>query len=206
MNDSQKEFISKIYANCELYADKYSIKCVPAVVAQAVLESNFGKSKLASVYHNYFGLKCGSLWKGKSVNLTTKEEYTYNQLTTIKDNFRVYDDMRSGVLGYFVFISTKRYANLKGIEDPRTYLETILADGYATDHRYVSKCMNIIESYIDPWLKAGSQNSDYYNIAKEVIAGKWGNGEIRKKRLEEAGYVYRIVQQEVNKIMRGSTS
>ncbi|MCQ5175462.1 hypothetical protein NE693_02385 [Faecalibacterium prausnitzii] len=35
-------------------------------------------------------------------------------------------------------------------------------------------------------------------LAKEVIAGKWGNGADRKKRLEAAGYDYNAVQQAVN--------
>lgn len=39
-------------------------------------------------------------------------------------------------------------------------------------------------------------------IAKEVIAGKWGNGNDRKNRLTVAGYDYAAVQAEVNKLMR----
>ena len=35
-------------------------------------------------------------------------------------------------------------------------------------------------------------------IAKEVIAGKWGNGADRKRRLEAAGYDYNAIQQAVN--------
>lgn len=38
-------------------------------------------------------------------------------------------------------------------------------------------------------------------IAKEVIAGKWGNGAVRKSRLISAGYDYAEVQTEVNKIL-----
>lgn len=38
-------------------------------------------------------------------------------------------------------------------------------------------------------------------IAKEVIAGKWGNGIIRRKRLEKAGYDYEVIQKIVNKLM-----
>jgi N-acetylmuramoyl-L-alanine amidase CwlA len=38
-------------------------------------------------------------------------------------------------------------------------------------------------------------------IAKEVIAGKWGNGADRKKRLTAAGYDYSAVQKEVNKLL-----
>ena len=39
-------------------------------------------------------------------------------------------------------------------------------------------------------------------IAKEVIAGKWGNGADRKKRLEAAGYNYKEVQKKVNELLR----
>lgn len=44
------------------------------------------------------------------------------------------------------------------------------------------------------------------NIAKEVIAGKWGNGEDRKKRLERAGYNYNKVQAKVNELLKGSST
>ena len=40
-------------------------------------------------------------------------------------------------------------------------------------------------------------------VAKEVIAGKWGNGADRKNRLEAAGYNYNEVQNEVNRLMKG---
>ena len=41
-------------------------------------------------------------------------------------------------------------------------------------------------------------------IAKEVIQGKWGNDEDRKRRLLEAGYSYDAVQSIVNAIMAGT--
>ena len=39
-------------------------------------------------------------------------------------------------------------------------------------------------------------------IAKEVIAGKWGNGAKRKERLEKAGYDYSNVQKLVNMLIK----
>ena len=39
-------------------------------------------------------------------------------------------------------------------------------------------------------------------IAKEVIAGKWGNGADRKARLTAAGYDYAAVQKKVNELLR----
>lgn len=38
-------------------------------------------------------------------------------------------------------------------------------------------------------------------IAQEIIQGKWGNGEERKKKLEEAGYDYEAIQKIVNQLM-----
>ncbi|MBE6720628.1 MAG: hypothetical protein E7571_08275 [Ruminococcaceae bacterium] len=42
-------------------------------------------------------------------------------------------------------------------------------------------------------------------IAKEVIEGKWGNGDERKKKLKAAGYDYNAVQKEVNKQLSSGT-
>ena len=39
-------------------------------------------------------------------------------------------------------------------------------------------------------------------LAREVIAGKWGNGQDRKKRLAAAGYDYKAVQGKVNEMLR----
>ena len=140
-------FIYQIAGYVCKYAPDYNILVPSAVIAQAILESGWGESKLAAQYHNYFGLKCGTLWKGKSVNMRTQEEYSAGTLTTITDNFRVYDSMESGVKGYFEFIQLSRYQNLKGITDPQKYLETIRADGYATSYSYVQNCMDLVIQY-----------------------------------------------------------
>ena len=42
-------------------------------------------------------------------------------------------------------------------------------------------------------------------IAKEVYAGKWGNGQERKDRLAAAGYDYAEIQKLVNKLAKGET-
>ena len=101
ITEKQQRFIEDIAKHVQKYAKAYGILVHSPIIAQAILESGWGESKLASKYHNYFGMKCGTTWKGKSVNMETKEEYTPGTLTTIKDNFRVYDSMEEGVKGYF---------------------------------------------------------------------------------------------------------
>jgi hypothetical protein len=47
----------------------------------------------------------------------------------------------------------------------------------------------------------GTSGKSIIDIAKEVIAGKWGNGTDRKNRLEAAGYNYKEVQAKVNELL-----
>lgn len=142
-----KEFIGAIAPVIQKYAKKKGYKIASTVIAQACCESAFGTSSLGYKYHNYFGMKCGGSWKGASVNMKTKEEYTVGTLTTIRDNFRAYDSMDAGVSGYYDFISAKRYANLKTATTYRQYAEMLKADGYATSSSYVNTLCTIVEKY-----------------------------------------------------------
>lgn len=201
MTTEQQNFIKLIYEALCKYAPTYNIKCYSAIIGQAILESGWGKSKLASSYHNYFGLKCGSKWKGKSVNMKTFEEYKAGTLAPISDNFRVFDNLDEGVKGYLDFINTSRYSNLKNIPSPQEYLQNIKNDGYATSSTYVSSVMKIVNTYnLSSYDTKISKSIE--EIAKEVIKGKWKNGEERKKLLTEAGYNYSDVQKEVNKLLK----
>lgn len=174
LSESKKKFISDIAKLVQKYAPQYGIKVCSAIIAQAILESGWGESKLAAKYHNYFGLKCGTKWTGKSVNLSTMEEYTPGTLTQIKDNFRVYDSMEQGVKGYFEFIQLARYQNLKGITEPRKYLETIKADGYATSSTYVENNMNLIAQYeLTQYDQKGENAMKYSADAVVNLAKSW---------------------------------
>ena len=144
---TKQEFMDSIAKYARKYAPQYGICIVSPAITQAILESGWGQSKLAAQYHNYFGLKCGTKWTGKSVNMATKEEYKPGVLTDIRDNFRVFDSMEDGVKGYFEFIQLERYHTLRGITDPKKYFETIIKDGYATSSTYVENCMALLNQY-----------------------------------------------------------
>ena len=209
---TNNEFIEQIAKCVKKYAYVYGIEVHSPIIAQAILESGWGKSGLASKYHNYFGLKCGSSWKGKSVNMATKEEYKVGTLTNIRDNFRVYDSMEAGIKGYFDFINTSRYANLKGVKSPEEYVRRIKADGYATSSTYVNNVMRIIrdnkltrfddkvgesvkKEELTGKVLSGKEIIDI--LARRVISGDYGTGADRKKKL---GELYSIVQKRVNEL------
>lgn len=209
---TNSEFIEQIGKCVKKYADKYGIKIHSPIIAQAILESGWGRSSLASKYHNYFGLKCGSSWTGKSVNMRTSEEYEVGVHTQIRDNFRVFDDMESGVKGYFDFINYSRYANLKGVTDPETYVKNIKNDGYATSSKYVENLMRVIrENNLTRFDGKDSEVKEEFTgevlsgkeiveiLAKRVIKGDYGNSQERKDKLD---VLYPIVQQRVNELCK----
>ena len=179
----KEEFIQKIAGYVKKYATAYEIKVCSPIIAQAILESGWGESRLAKDYHNYFGLKCGTKWQGKSVNLATWEEYEAGTATVISDYFRVFDNMEEGVKGYFELLQLPRYQNLKGITEPGQYLETIWADGYATSSVYVQKNMELIEQYqltkYDENV-SGRRAQDVLNVMRSWIGYSEANGKFRQ--------------------------
>ena len=217
---THKEFIEVIAKYVIKYANDYGIKVHSPIIAQAILESGWGGSTLASKYNNFFGLKCGGSWKGKSVNMATKEEYKVGTLTDIRANFRVFDSIEDGVKGYFEFINYSRYSNLKGVTNPEEYCRLIKADGYATSSTYVTNLMRVIRDNNLTRFDGTQENVEKENedmvsgdivgtqltgaeiielLAKEVIKGRYGNGTERKKKL---GELYPIIQKRVNELCK----
>lgn len=194
----QKQFINEIGYIIQEETKKRGYKVASAIIAQACIESGYNTSLLSMKYHNYFGMKCGSAWKGPSVNLATKEEYN-SQLVSIRDNFRVYGSMEEGVKGYFDFISTSRYSNLKTAETAEEYLKRIKADGYATSSTYVSTCMSVVNRHD---LTSYDSIKVYKPITPEliqrVIDGEYGNGSERENRILSEGYKYDDVRKKIN--------
>lgn len=203
----QEEFINKIAPLIQKEAKNRGYKIASTVIAQAICESNWGRSKLSASYGNYFGLKCGSSWKGKSVNMKTREEYKAGTLTVISSNWRVYQNMEEGVSGYYDFISTKRYANLKTAQTYKQYAEYLKSDGYATSSTYVNTLCSIVSKYnlekydnleeSVPVVEVPDELKIAIDIfANYVIKGYFGSGSSRKEN------IYKTVQNKVNEMLR----
>lgn len=76
---------------------------------------------------------------------------------------------------------------------------------YGTIQQYTSKPLdkNIMYADLSSYSRGNTpvkpQPKTTDQIADEVIAGQWGNGEDRKNRLTQAGYDYNVIQDIVNK-------
>lgn len=175
MTNEQKNFIATLKPIIEKYANGYY--CVECILAQAILESAWGKSQLAKKYNNFFGMKTGRSWKGEKAELSTKEEID-GKLVTIKGSFRAYPDIESGIAGYFDFIKLKRYANLKEAHNYVDYATKLKEDNWATSSSYTKNLINIVEKYLlnEKPTPAVSDDNPFKVIAGYVIKGYYGNG------------------------------
>ena len=86
-----------------------------------------------------------------------------------------------------------------------THLHFEVATGYSSTTRidptpYLTK--DIYEEPVDQPEHAPTKSID--ELAQEVIAGKWGNGQERKEKLTQAGYDYNAVQNKVNELLSSS--
>lgn len=97
-----------------------------------------------------------------------------------------------------------------GYMDSKVDAPIILTDAYAKKVGYATmeaiaqtKGLKKAQQATQPEKKPVTAKKTAAEIAAEVIAGKWGNGEDRKRRLEAAGYDYNEVQAAVNAVLSG---
>ena len=125
---------------------------IPASIklAQAILESNAGRSDLASKYNNHFGIKCHSDWTGERYY---KEDDDYDPVTKqlVKSCFRAYKNSEESFIAHSEFIRDPRKVNRYGFLfqlDKRDYVSWangLERAGYATATDYSEKLIRLIE-------------------------------------------------------------
>lgn len=156
----QEKFIEKIGAMAKADMAQRGI-CAAITIAQAILESGWGKSELAQNANNLFGMKKslsgntwpGSSWDGKSVySKQTKEVYASGP-ATVQADFRAYKTLQESVNDHSAYLagarngSALRYKGLVGCTDYKKAAQIIKAGGYATAPDYVEKLCRLVEQY-----------------------------------------------------------
>ncbi len=115
---------------------------IPASItlAQGLLESDAGDSRLALESNNHFGIKCRSKCKG-----CTCRNYTDDD---VYDMFRVFPSVEDSYREHSHLLTSLRYAHLLDLEpaDYRAWAHGLKKAGYATDKRYAEKLIQIIEN------------------------------------------------------------
>lgn len=141
---SKTDFLMQVESGAQQNWDHYGI--LPSVTgAQAILESGWGTSQLATNAHNLFGIK-GTNADGATVRMPTREVVNGYSLSVWAD-FRAYPSFVESIADHGQFLSVNsRYHNVLGERDAWQAAQKLQSDGYATDPAYADELMQIIRA------------------------------------------------------------
>ena len=123
---------------------------IPASItlAQGLHESALGKSELATIANNHFGIKCHKSWQGAS--FYKKDDDLDANGNLIKSCFRSYNTVEESYIDHSEFLMTRPwYAPLFELDktDYRGWAFGLKEAGYATDPKYPQKLIASIEKW-----------------------------------------------------------
>jgi hypothetical protein len=132
--------------------DDAALTGVPAsvTVAQAILESDWGRSGLATTANNYFGMKAmGALGNDGVVDMPTSEYDDSGALYQTVSAFRAYKTLADSLADHDRLLQTSsRYAvAMSAAKDPRQFAALIAEAGYGTDPAYADKLVSLMDRY-----------------------------------------------------------
>ena len=139
-NTTRAEYIDRW---ADVAIEHMEVYGIPASItmAQAILESGSGNSRLARLANNHFGIKCGNNWEG---------EVIHHDDDAVGECFRSYSSAEESFADHAEFLHTrKRYEflfNTYESDDYVNWAKGLKAAGYATSPTYAEKLIEIIES------------------------------------------------------------
>ena len=119
-------------------------------IAQACLESDYGKSDLSQKYNNLFGVKGNN--PNTSAVLKTKE-FEKGKWIEIKARFQIYDSYEASIRAHARLFQkgttwdAKQYRHVLAAKNYEAQAHALVKDGYATDPDYANKLIKLIEEY-----------------------------------------------------------
>ena len=116
-------------------------------LAQAILESEGGRGKLAFEYNNHFGITCGKNWPGKK---HYQEEEDFNDGKILETCYRVYNNPYSSFIAHTDLLRASSHFKTLFKLDPNDYIgwaEKLNELGYTDNDTYDNTLINMIEKY-----------------------------------------------------------
>lgn len=161
--NSREEYIEKYKDFAILEMKRVGIPA-SITMAQALLESNNGNSKLARRANNHFGIKCGGDWQGKTFHQDDDEKH---------ECFRKYSKAEESFIDHSEFLLKPRYADLfkLKITDYKGWARGLKKAGYATNPKYPQLLIQIIEDNELYLLDVQDENTHAENRGKKKAKG-----------------------------------
>ncbi len=140
---------------------------IPASItlAQGLLESGAGLSRLATKANNHFGIKCHNGWTGGTIYVDDDKK---------NDCFRAYGSARESFVDHSKFLQGNRYKSLFSLSqtDYKGWARGLKSCGYATNPQYAEKLIEIIELYkLHQYDTKTSYSPSSTSVGKEELGG-----------------------------------
>jgi len=141
------DFVSRMAGPAQAAARQAGIP-TRLILGQAALESGWGRRELkyqdGSTSYNLFGIKAGSGWTGKVVDVLTTE-YENGVARKVVQPFRAYASYEESFADYARLIGqSPRYESVLQARDEIEAARRIQAAGYATDPAYADKLIAVM--------------------------------------------------------------
>jgi flagellar protein FlgJ len=147
------QFIAAAAAGAQAGWREYGVPA-STTIAQAILESGWGRSGLSLTDKNYFGIKCqgtshGALATGCHVYNTTECGSTAASCFATSASFRTYATMANSFRdhGNFLKVNSRYKPAFVYTKDANKFIWTVWKAGYATDPNYFTKVTGIMATY-----------------------------------------------------------
>jgi flagellum-specific peptidoglycan hydrolase FlgJ len=147
-NTPQEQFISSIAEAAVESADQTGVPA-SVTIAQAILESYWGSSRLAHDANNYFGIKAQTK-AGTAGSIVLNVWEVINGRNIVESQaFRAYNTAAESFVDHgLFFLQNSRYASAMAVkDDAKQFAIEINRDGYATDPSYASKLIGLMDRY-----------------------------------------------------------
>ena len=144
-------FVNSLIKGAVKAYKKYGV--LPSLtLAQAICESGWGESSLSANYNNFFGIKAGTDWKGKTVVMNTGEQNPDGSTYRVNATFRAYDDLEGSIEDHAKLLTNDRYKPVIASKNYKEACRTVRECGYATSLSYTDTLISIIEhNGLDQW-------------------------------------------------------
>ena len=141
---AEQNYIERYFALAVSEMDRSGIPA-SIILAQGILESNNGNSRLARNSNNHFGIKCKSYWTGDKY-YHYDDDFDQNG-KLIQSCFRSYNSVKDSYKDHSNFLlQSTRYANLFLLDkNYKKWSHGLKRSGYATDPKYAEKLIKVIE-------------------------------------------------------------
>ncbi len=147
-NTPQEQFIAGIAPAAVASQDATGVPA-SVTIAQAIIESYWGSSRLSAEDNNFFGIKGDAKPGTAGLVWFNTWEVLGGRSVQINAPFRAYNSMADSFVdhGNF-FLENSRYASAMAVkDDARQFAQAIAHDGYATAPDYASKLIQLMDRY-----------------------------------------------------------